>query len=115
MSALAAGSMEGPQAAKASAESDNETTIGTTRDREELGVMQAMLPRERAGDQGGRAPRTGRRRRSEVTGWPAGFRRRCARLLCLCPGTESNCLHTDFQSVALPVELPGRFSNAVRT
>ena len=25
-----------------------------------------------------------------------------------CPGTESNCLHTDFQSVALPVELPGR-------
>ncbi len=24
-----------------------------------------------------------------------------------CPGTESNCLHTDFQSVALPVELPG--------
>ena len=26
----------------------------------------------------------------------------------LCPGTESNCLHTDFQSVALPVELPGR-------
>ena len=27
----------------------------------------------------------------------------------LCPGTESNCLHTDFQSVALPVELPGRF------
>ena len=27
----------------------------------------------------------------------------------MCPGTESNCLHTDFQSVALPVELPGRF------
>src|SRR5208283_3070451 len=31
-----------------------------------------------------------------------------------CPGTESNCLHTDFQSVALPVELPGR-SFAVRS
>ena len=24
------------------------------------------------------------------------------------PGTESNCRHTDFQSVALPTELPGR-------
>src|SRR4051812_32064250 len=23
--------------------------------------------------------------------------------VALCPGTESNCLHTDFQSVALPV------------
>src|SRR6185437_10848 len=33
----------------------------------------------------------------------------------LCPGTESNCLHTDFQSVALPVELPGRFLGGLRT
>src|SRR5262245_18070637 len=24
------------------------------------------------------------------------------------PGAESNCRHTDFQSVALPTELPGR-------
>jgi hypothetical protein len=32
-----------------------------------------------------------------------------------CPGTESNCLHTDFQSVALPVELPGRFLSGVGT
>jgi hypothetical protein len=35
------------------------------------------------------------------------------RAKALCPGTESNCLHTDFQSVALPVELPGRFDWAV--
>jgi hypothetical protein len=35
--------------------------------------------------------------------------------ICLCPGTESNCLHTDFQSVALPVELPGRFLNGAST
>src|SRR5947209_11586426 len=28
-------------------------------------------------------------------------------IISRCPGTESNCLHTDFQSVALPVELPG--------
>src|SRR5450755_1165486 len=33
----------------------------------------------------------------------------------LCPGTESNCLHTDFQSVALPVELPGRLEKSVGT
>src|SRR5258708_11289082 len=25
-----------------------------------------------------------------------------------CPGTESNCRHADFQSAALPTELPGR-------
>ena len=35
--------------------------------------------------------------------------------ISLCPGTESNCLHTDFQSVALPVELPGRMLSAVGT
>lgn len=27
----------------------------------------------------------------------------------VCRGTESNCRHTDFQSGALPTELPRRF------
>src|ERR1700719_1626679 len=27
--------------------------------------------------------------------------------VCWCPGTESNCRHADFQSAALPTELPG--------
>ena len=27
------------------------------------------------------------------------------------PGTESNCRHADFQSAALPTELPGRTTN----
>ena len=26
----------------------------------------------------------------------------------MCPGTELNCRHVDFQSTALPTELPGR-------
>ena len=31
-----------------------------------------------------------------------------------CPGTESNCRHEDFQSSALPTELPGLTSKGAR-
>ena len=30
-----------------------------------------------------------------------------------CPGAESNHRHADFQSAALPTELPGRLNNAL--
>ena len=33
---------------------------------------------------------------------------RCEAIIYWWPGTESNCRHADFQSAALPTELPGR-------
>src|SRR5690349_19222481 len=47
-----------------------------------------------------------RKCKSSVGDW---FRDNSLRALefCWCPGTESNCRHADFQSAALPTELPG--------
>ncbi len=41
----------------------------------------------------------------------AGITRRMLVFRWWCPGTESNCRHEDFQSSALPTELPGQRLN----